>query len=257
MADLAGKIVLVTGATSGIGRASALSIAARGAWVGVAGRNETRGAETVLAIKNRGGDAAFISLDVTQESDWTNALSQIDKTKGALHALVNNAGESILRSISELGVEDLRFLLGVNYEGCFLGMKHAFPLLRQSGGGSVINVSSVAGIRAGPGGSAYGASKAAMTGLTREAARVGASQTPVIRVNSVHPGLIWGDGVVDSFGEEGAARFKKLIVDKTPLGRVGEPNDIANFLTYLLSDAAAAINGQQIVLDGGLALNYP
>ena len=257
MAPLADKTVIVTGATSGIGRACAVDLASQGAWVGVAGRNRERAEETLGLISEKGGGGAFVPLDVTEPKDWLRAVDAVVGERRTLHGLVNNAGESILKRIDKLTVEEFEFLLSVNYTGCFLGMQTAFPHLRSSGGGAIVNVSSVAGIRAGPNSTAYGATKAAMTGLTREAAREGRSVEPVVRVNSLHPGLIWGPGVAESMGEERAQEFRKYVVGKTPLRRVGEPTDIASWVSYLISDDGALVTGQHIVVDGGLNLAFP
>ena len=204
MRRLVDRTIVVTGATSGIGRACALRLAGEGAWVGVAGRNQARGEETLSAIMEADGEGMFLRFDVTRQDEWEAAMQAVMRQRGGVHGLVNNAGESILKRLDLLSTQDFEFLLAINYEACFLGMRTVFPLLRASGGGAIVNVSSVAGIRAGQNSTAYGSTKAAMTGLTAEAARSGAAEEPVIRVNSIHPGLIWGPGVPESLGEQRA-----------------------------------------------------
>jgi NAD(P)-dependent dehydrogenase (short-subunit alcohol dehydrogenase family) len=257
MKALAGKVVAITGATSGIGRACALACADEGALVILTGRNVARGEGVLEQIRAQGGDGAYVRQDVTQEADWARMVEIIHGQYGRLDALVNNAGESINKPIGQLSGDDFRFLLRVNFEAPFLGMRACFPLLSASGGGVVVNVSSVAALRGGPGGTIYGPSKAAMTGLSVAAAADGARLEPAVRVNALHPGFIWGEGPVESLGEEGALQFRERIVAKTPLRRVGEVGDVAGFVVYLLSDHARSITGQELVVDGGLALAYP
>lgn len=253
--DLAGRNFIVTGATSGIGRATAIEIARQGGWVGVAGRKPDLGEETLSAVREVGGDGMFLRLDVTDEAAWDRAIAQVVDRRGSLHGLVNNAGEAKNAPIAELSEKTVQFLVDLNYGGCRRGMTAAIEELGKVGG-AVINVSSVAGIRAGPGGSAYGASKAAMIGLSQafhasEAAPRGA------RVNVIEPGLIWSDSVADALGEEGAQAFRKMVVANTPLGRVGRPEEVGRFIAYLLSPAASGIGGQSIPVSGGLELLHP
>ena len=151
----------------------------------------------------------------------------------------------------------LSFLLAVNYEAPFFGMRATLPLMRASGGGSIVNIASVAGLRAAAGNSAYGGSKAAMIGLTRSFAHAVAGETPSIRINALAPGLIWSDSVAASLGEEGARSFRAFVEPKTPIGRVGTPEEIATMIAYLLSDSASAMHGQTLTVSGGLELNFP
>lgn len=257
MTTLAGKVVAITGATAGIGRACAFACAREGATVVVTGRNAARGEGVLAQILAAGGRGTYLRQDVTEEADWSRTADAIRTQFGRLDALVNNAGESINKPIGQLTRADFQFLLRVNFEAPFLGMRACFPLLSASGGGVVINVSSVAALRGGPGGTIYGSSKAAMTGLSVAAAAEGARLSPAVRVNALHPGFIWGEGPVESLGEEGARQFRERIVAKTPLRRVGEVEDVAGFVVYLLSDEARAITGQELIVDGGLALAYP
>lgn len=253
--SLAGKSFIVTGATSGIGRATAVEIARQGGWVGVAGRKPDLGGETLAAIREAGGDGMFIRLDVTDPEAWDRAIAQVIEQRGALHGLVNNAGEAKNAPISELSEETVQFLVDLNYGGCRRGMTAAIEELGKVGG-AVVNVSSVAGIRAGPGGSAYGASKAAMIGLSQAFHHVEAAPRGA-RVNVIEPGLIWSDSVADALGEEGAQAFRKMVVANTPLGRVGLPEEVGRFIAYLLSPAASGIGGQSIPVSGGLELLHP
>ncbi len=255
--ELHGKTIIVTGSTSGIGRETAIQLARAGAFVGVAGRNVAGGQGTLEAIAAAGGQAMFVPIDVTDEAAWIRAVGQVMDRGPGLHGMIANAGEAVLRPIDQLTEADFEFLLKVNYDGCFLGLKHALPAIAASGGGAIVNIASVAGMRAGPGSSAYGTTKAAMLGLTRDAARWASRAGSGVRVNAVCPGLIWSEGVAESQGEEGAKRFRAMIEPKTPLGRVGEVGDIAAFLVYLMSDAAVAANGRTFVLSGGLDLLFP
>jgi len=254
--DLAGKVVLVTGATSGIGRATAVEIGARGGRVAVGGRKLDLAQETLELVRAAGGDGMVVRLDVTDEAAWRAAIGEVVATQGALHGLVNNAGESRNRRIDQLSAADLSFLLSINYEGALLGMRCATDAIRDSGGGAIVNVSSEAGVRGGPGGTAYSASKAALIGASRSFAAALPAEWRV-RVNALQPGLIWSDSVADSLGEEGAQRFRAMIEPKTPLGRVGRPEEIGRVAAWLLSDAAAAVRGQAINVSGGLELGFP
>ncbi len=203
---LAGKVIAITGATSGIGRACAFACAREGATVLVTGRNIARGEAVVAKIQADGGRGTYLPQDVTQEADWARTAEAIRTQFGRLDALVNNAGESINKPIGQL-TREVQFLLRVNFEAPFLGMRACFPLLSESGGGLVLNVSSVAALRGGPGGTIYGPSKAAMTGLSVAAAAEGARLVPAVRVNALHPGFIWGEGPVEALGEDGARRI--------------------------------------------------
>ena len=254
-ASLAGRTVLVTGATSGIGRASAIEIGRQGGFVVVGGRKPDLAEETLALVREAGGEGMFVRLDVTDPQAWQTAAETIAATRGALHGLVNNAGEAKNLPIGQLSDEVPRFLVHLNYGGCRLGMDSLLDLLARDGG-SVINVASVAGMRAGYGGSAYGASKAAMIGLSKSYAREVAGPRGV-RVNAIQTGLIWSDSVIDSLGVEGAAKFRVMIEGKTPIGRVGTPDEVGRFVAYLLSDAAAGIHGQAIPVSGGLELVHP
>lgn len=253
---LAGLVIAITGATSGIGRASALACAREGATVLVTGRNVARGEAVVAQVHAAGGRAAFLRQDVTLEADWARTAASIGTDYGRLDALVNNAGESVNKPIAQLAAEDFWFLLRVNLEATYLGMRACLPLL-QASRGAILNVSSVAALRGGPGGTIYGPSKAAVTGLSAAAAAECVAHAPGVRVNALHPGFIWGEGTVESLGEDGARVFRESIVAKTPLRRVGEVEDVAEVIAYLLSDAARGIHAQELVVDGGLALAYP
>ncbi|WP_157812542.1 SDR family NAD(P)-dependent oxidoreductase [Novosphingobium kunmingense] len=254
--DLAGKAILVTGATSGIGRSVAIEIGRQGGFAFVGGRKLDLAEETLTLVRAAGGDGLVVPLDVTSAAAWREAAERIKSVRGLLHGLVNNAGEAKNAPIEQLDEDDLAVLSAINIRGVRLGMDAMETLLAQ-GRGCVINIASVAGVRAGPGGSAYSATKAAMVGLSRGYAAAYARAANPIRVNSVQPGLIWSASVADSLGEDGARRFRAMIEPKTPLGRVGLPEEVAGPVAFLLSDAAAAITGQAINVSGGLELGWP
>lgn len=254
--DLTGKSVLVTGATSGIGRTMALTMGRLGAWVAVAGRQMTLAEETLALVREAGGDGIIVPLDVTERADWAAAAETILAERGVVHGLVNNAGITLNRPISDLQMDDLNALLAISCSGARLGMDAMTDLL-AAGRGAVVNTSSVGGIRSLPGGSVYSAAKAAVIGLSRGYAAKWAASGTSIRVNTIQPGLIWSGSVARSMGEEGAAHFRAMIEPKTPLGRVGTPEDVAAVAAFLISDAAAAIDGQSITISGGLDLCFP
>ncbi|MEQ8248066.1 MAG: SDR family oxidoreductase [Alphaproteobacteria bacterium] len=243
------KVVVITGGTDGIGRGCAMAAVREGATVVVTGRNRERGRATVDLIAAQGNSVRYIQQDVTSEGGWDSLFAEVTRDIGTPDVLVNNAGDCILKPLADYPVETLRYMLQMNIEACFMGTQRALKAMGAAGGGSIVNMSSVAGLKGGANGSAYGASKAGMTLFSKAAALEGKQDR--VRVNSVHPGLIWGDGVVDSMGEEGAAKFREMIVGRTPLKMVGAPEDIAGIVVFLASDESAHVTGTDIVVDGG------
>jgi NAD(P)-dependent dehydrogenase (short-subunit alcohol dehydrogenase family) len=254
MAELTGRIALITGASRGIGEATARSLAAEGAQVIV-----TDLADTSALAEELGGLA--LKQDVTSEEDWIAAMAFARDKAGGLDILVNNAGVFLTRAITETTLEEWRFVQSVNVEGTFLGIKHAVPLLAERavkwrGGASIINLSSVAGLRGTPLVSAYNASKGAVRLLTKGAAMELAPAR--IRVNSVHPGIIetdMGRGLVDDFAAAAGAGDNEMRAQlslRHPLGHFGEPINIADAITFLAGDKAAFMTGAEFVVDGGM-----
>lgn len=263
MTGLAGRVALVTGAASGIGRASAIALAREGARVVVADVDERGGTEVCRAIEADKGKADFIALDVTDESAWSRAIEQVRARCGALHVLVNNAGICISAPLAELSLASWRRQLAVNLDGVFLGTKAALPLLAASGGGSIINVSSVAGLRGVPGLSGYCATKGGVRLFTKAVALECAQAKNRVRVNSIHPGGIetplWAkmanDGQPPAAGDpaipERMQAAREASLSATPLAFNGTPDDIAAGVVYLASDEARFITGSELVIDGG------
>ena len=246
MSRVAGKVVLVTGAGSGIGRATATLLAEEGATVIATDVNQAGGQETVRKI---GAKARFVAHDTSKETDWQRVIDDILAREGRLDGLVNNAGISgpFPSTFETETVEQWQRILSVNVQGVFLGCKHAVPALRKAGGGSIVNVSSLAAFLGTPKLAAYGASKGAVRQFTKSVAIDCAKHR--IRCNSVHPGIIqtpMGDTVMP----DEKARERSL--RSVPLRVLGEPRDIAYGILYLVSDESRFVTGSELVIDGGM-----
>jgi NAD(P)-dependent dehydrogenase (short-subunit alcohol dehydrogenase family) len=248
MGRVADKVVLVTGAGSGIGRATAKLLAAEGATVIVSDINAAGGQETVQQI---GGKARFEKHDTAHEADWKRIVDGILEREGRLNGLANNAGISgpFPATFETETLEQWRRMLSVNVEGVFLGCKYAVPAMRQSGGGSIVNTSSLAAFLATPDLSAYGASKGAVRQFTKTVAIDCARKGYKVRCNSVHPGVIMtpmGESVLPS--DKAKDRMRKRI----PIGDFGRAEDIAYGILYLISDESRFVTGTELVIDGGM-----
>ena len=251
MARVSGKVALVTGGASGLGKASAVMLAAEGAKVAVSDIN-LAGAETVA--REIGPAAIALRLDTTSEAEWQAALGATEAAFGGLHVLLNSAGIGINKNVEETSLEEWRHVHAVDLDGVFLGCKYAVPVIARSGGGSIINISSIAGIIAGHNMAAYNSAKAGVRHLSKSVALHCARKGYNIRCNSVHPTFINTpilDGIVDLVGDKELA-FQKLS-RQIPLGRVGEPEDIAYAVLYLASDESSFMTGAEMILDGGIS----
>jgi len=255
MGQASGKVALVTGAASGIGRATALTLGREGAAVMVTDLNQA-GAEAVAAeIGAAGGKAQAMGQDTTHEDRWQAVIAATEAAFGKLDVLVNNAGIAIAGPIETYSLADWRKQQAVNVDGVFLGVKHAIPAMRRAGGGSIINISSIAGLRGNRSGlGAYSATKGAVRLFTKTAALEVAKDK--IRVNSVHPGIIetpiW-DAILPG-GEAGrnAGDLNVRARASVPTGVLGQPQDIANGILFLASDQSSYMTGSELVIDAGV-----
>lgn len=263
MTDLSSKIALVTGAASGIGKACSERLAKAGATVVLTDVQDSTGKAVCAAINQNGGKAVYLHHDVTSEDEWISVIAQVRAQFGRLDVFVNNAGVGIGGLVTEMTLETWRKQQAINVEGVFLGVKHSLPLMRASGeGGSIINMSSVAGLKGAAGMSAYCATKGAVRLFSKSIALECAAVGDKIRVNSVHPGIIdtpiW-DSISDT-AELGAVKpdgANRLDLDAmtamvTPLARSGVPAEIAEGVLYLASDASSYVTGTELVIDGGM-----
>jgi NAD(P)-dependent dehydrogenase (short-subunit alcohol dehydrogenase family) len=254
-----GKVVLVTGGASGIGAAVAELLAREGASVAVTDIDDLMGEGLVAAIKKAGLEAVFLHQDVTSEARWVEVVTEVEKRFGRLDILVSNAGIGIsVPSIVDMSLEDWRRQTAINLDGVFLSVKHCLPAMRRTGGGSIIMMSSLAGLRGAPGLSGYCATKGGVRLFAKAIAMECASAGDGIRVNSVHPGIIdtpiWG-----KIPTEAAGGGRNAPIDPeerarlaTPLGRAGHAMEIAAGVLYLASDASSYVTGTELVIDGGM-----
>lgn len=242
---LKGKVAIVTGAASGIGRATAKMFAQSGARVAVADYDATGGQETVGMIKGDGGDATFIKTDVSKAEDVRSMVSQTVGTYGQLDIIFNNAGVGETAKATEASSEHWEKVLSVNLRGVFLGCKYAIPEMIKVGGGSIVNNGSILAEVGFSEATAYSASKHGVVGLTQTIAIDYASQG--IRANVVCPGFIRTPMVTRNIGEQEAEQIAAL----HPLGRMGEPEEVAEAVLFLASDRASFITGTCLFVDGG------
>jgi NAD(P)-dependent dehydrogenase (short-subunit alcohol dehydrogenase family) len=245
---LQNKVTLITGAAAGIGAEIATRFAAEGATVLIGDLDEAQGKQTADQICRAGGHARFVPLDVTQETSWLEALNGIRTAEGRLDILVNNAGITKRIPITEMPLSDFESVMAVNVRGVFLGIKHALPLMKAQGGGSIVNISSIAGLVGHKfTNETYSTSKGAVTMLTRSVAVRHARDN--IRCNSIHPCTVDTPMVRELFKDP---EKKKERLDEVPLGRIADARDVANAALFLASDEASFITGVALPVDGGL-----
>ncbi len=237
MARLKDKTVLITGASGAVGRAVVEAVNAAGG---------------VAVTSDLAGQGAEHSLDVTSELDWLKTIADIGRTRGRLDGLVNAAGIAALGNIEETDFATWRKIMSVNLDGTFLGCKHGLSLLKVQGG-SIVNLSSIAGLIGGHNFAAYNASKGGVRLLTKSVALHGARLNPQVRCNSVHPAFLEGpmvDMILQDTNFPDAARAR--ITRDIPLGRLGTPAEVADMCVYLLSDESRFVTGAEFVIDGGM-----
>ena len=246
MRRLEGKVALVTGAASGIGRVTAERLAEEGSVVVVTDVQDEAGEQAAAAIRADGGDALYLHLDVTDEAGWHAVVERVLSERDRLDVLVNNAGLGDLAPIEETSLADWERTVAIDQTGVFLGMKTCAEALKASGNGSVINISSIFGTSGGFGTSpAYHAAKGAVRTLTKNVALRWATEG--VRVNSVHPGFIRTPILDQAKGTE----IWDAMTASTPMGRLGEPEEIAAAVAYLASDDASFVTGSELYVDGG------
>ena len=250
-----GKVALISGGASGLGRQSARRLAEEGARVVVADLNETGG--TAVA-KELGAAGRFVPLDVTKEGDWARAIQVTLDTFGRLDVLVNSAGVGNMNSVEDCTLEEWKYVMAVNGDGVFLGCKHGIGAIKRTStepgaGGSIVNISSVSGLIGGHNLAAYNASKGGVRLLTKSVALHCAREGYGIRCNSVHPAFV-ETPMVESLvaASPDAGRARRSMARQVPLGRIAAPDEIARMILYLISDDSAFVTGAEMVIDGGV-----
>jgi len=255
LSRLADKVVLISGGASGIGAATARLVVREGGKAVLADRDEAKGRALAAEL----GDAAsFVPLDVTDEAAWNKAVAATVERFGGLHGLLNAAGVGVRNSIEDCSLAEYRRVNDINGLGTFLGCKAAIPAMKQAamthvGGGSIVNISSVLGLRGASYAMAYCASKGAVRTLTKNVALHCAQMKYNIRCNSVHPGYIDTPMIAPRLSEPvDNMSGRQWLEELHPLGRLGRPEEVANMILFLLSDESTFSTGSEFVCDGGL-----
>ncbi len=250
MGRVQGKVALITGGTAGIGYAAAELICKEGGSVMLTDLRPVEGEASAQALRDQGYDAAFTEQDVTSEERWPEVIAATVKRFGKLDIMVNNAGVGVPTDLEESDLAHWRFVNAVNMEAVFMGTKNAIRQMKKTGGGSIINISSIEGIVGDPKFAAYNASKGGVRLFTKSAALYCAEKKYNIRVNSVHPGFTQTpmvDAAVNFFTAEDAARIEREIV----IGHMAEAIDQAWGILFLASDESRYMTGSELVIDGG------
>ena len=245
MGRLDGKVALITGAARGQGETEARLFAREGAQVVLTDVLVDLGQQVAASIRASGAEAMFLQLDVSNPDEWNEVVRHTVQTYSRLDILVNNAGIAQRDGLIGTRAEDWDRVMSINAKGVFLGMQYAIPAMLQSGGGSVINISSTSGIVGFPGGTAYHASKGAVRLLTKVTAAEYARRG--VRVNSIHPGIVETPMTDNMVSER-----MQLLLDRTPMGRKGTPMEIAYGALFLASDESSFMTGAELVIDGGM-----
>jgi NAD(P)-dependent dehydrogenase (short-subunit alcohol dehydrogenase family) len=255
MGQVQDKIAIVTGGASGIGAACAATLAREGAKVVVTDLDDPGGRAVVERISGAGGEAIFLHQDVSAEESWPGVIEAAENRFGRLDIMVANAGIGIMCSAIEMSLADWRRQTAVNLDGVFLSVKYAVPAMRRAGGGSIIIMSSVAGIRGSAGLAGYCATKGGVRLFAKAVAMECATVGDNIRINTVHPGVIdtpiWTKLPV-SAGQNAPIDPHEIARVGVPLGRAGQAQDIANGVLFLASDASSYMTGAELVIDGGI-----
>ena len=243
MTLLAKKVALVTGGSQGLGEAHVRKLVEEGAKVIITDILVENGEKLA---KELGDNTTFVQLDVTDPSSWDEAIKHAEEAFGPINVLVNNAGIDIMKPFIEFTAADLQKLLDVNLFGNFHGMQKILPSMKKAGGGSIVNISSLEGLRGTAGNSIYNASKFAATGLTKAVAQEYAEYN--IRVNSVHPGAIQTPGVEADDIKDTVQNY----IQNIPMKRIGKPEEVANLVVFLASDKSSYSTGAEFIVDGGI-----
>ncbi|GIO31425.1 MULTISPECIES: SDR family NAD(P)-dependent oxidoreductase [Paenibacillus] len=248
MGRVSGKVAIVTGAAGGMGREDALLLAKEGAKVVVTDIQEEKVNEVVDQINQSGGEAIGFRHDVTSEEEWIRIIDETVEKWGKIDVLVNNAGISLAKSLVDTTAQDWDKVMSINLTGGFFGIKHVIPVMQKNGGGSIINISSIAGLTGSNGAGPYTASKGAVRLLTKAIAIDYGKDN--IRCNSIHPGYIETPMTKDLLADD---QMTKWFLSNTPLARLGKAENIAAGVLFLASDESSFITGAELAIDGGVS----